>query len=138
MRLLEPMFHGRAMTMEAHPRRLQDAREWAKDVAADAGLAEPECFQVRLAMSEAVANAIKHGSTEESDCIRIEAFERNGSLVFEILDSGDGIAAPVGRASEEDESGRGLEVLEMIMDDVELVSSHGGSVLRFAKRLHAA
>jgi stage II sporulation protein AB (anti-sigma F factor) len=126
------------MTMEAHPRRLHDARDWAKTVAADAGLDEPECFQIRLAMSEAVANAIKHGSSEETDRIRIEAFEHDGSLIFEILDSGEGVAAPVGRARADDESGRGLEVLEMIMDDVELVSSSGGSVLRFAKRLKAA
>lgn len=132
------MFHARAMTMEAHPRRLQDARDWAKRVAADAGLAEPDCYQVRLAMSEAVANAIKHGSAEETDRIRIEAFQRNGKLVFEIGDTGEGVAAPIARSSADDESGRGLEVLEMIMDDVELVSSSGGSVLRFAKRLHSA
>lgn len=124
------------MTMEAHPRRLHDARNWAKDVAADAGLGEPECFQVRLAMSEAVANAIQHGSTDETDSIRIEAFERSGKLVFEILDSGEGVDAPVPASAQDDESGRGLEVLEMIMDDVELVSSNGGSVLRFAKRLN--
>ena len=126
------------MTMEAHPRRLQDARDWARRVAAEAGLGEPDCYQVRLAMSEAVANAIQHGSTEETDRIRIEAFQRNGKLIFEIGDTGDGVTAPVAHSSMDDESGRGLEVLEMIMDDVELVSSSGGSVLRFAKRLKAA
>ena len=122
------------MTIEASPRRLGEARDWARDVAAEAGLAEPECFQVRLAMSEAVANAIQHGSSEESDSIEIEAFQLDGALVFEVRDGGE-FAAPVGHSTNDDESGRGLEVLAMIMDDVEMLSVDDGSVLRFAKRL---
>jgi anti-sigma regulatory factor (Ser/Thr protein kinase) len=135
MRLLKPLFETRVMTMEAHPQRLQEARDWAQQAAADAGLDEPDCFQVRLAMSEAVANAIQHGSSEQSDCIRIQASQRNGSLVFEISDTGR-FVAPVAHSTHEDESGRGLEVLAMIMDEVQMTSAGDGSVLRFAKRLN--
>jgi anti-sigma regulatory factor (Ser/Thr protein kinase) len=85
-------------------------------------------------VSEAVANAIQHGSTLHSDRIRIEAFRSSGQLVFEVQDTGT-FVAPTAHSSHDDESGRGLEVLSMIMDDVEMTSRDGGSVLRFAKRL---
>jgi stage II sporulation protein AB (anti-sigma F factor) len=136
MRLLKPLFQTRAISMEADASRLQEVRNWAGQAAVDVGLSESECFQVRLAISEAVANAIKHGSSSRGDCIRIEAFEREGALVFEVRDNGT-FVAPLARATatEEDESGRGLDVLGVIMDDVEMTSTGGGSVLRFAKRL---
>jgi anti-sigma regulatory factor (Ser/Thr protein kinase) len=134
MKVLTPVFESDAMTLEADPRRLGEAREWARDIAARAGLDEPDCFQVRLAMSEAVANAIQHGSRRPSDCIYIEAFSSDGHLVFEVRDTGTFIA-PRAHSTHDDEGGRGLEVLSMIMDDVEMTSRDGGSVLRFAKRL---
>lgn len=124
------------MTIEADPDRLTEARDWALQAAADAGMAEPDCFQVKLAMSEAVANAIEHGSSARSDRIRIEAFERDGSLFFEIRDTGT-FSAPIERPATtfDDESGRGLEVVSMMMDHVGVTSLGGGTVLQFAKRL---
>jgi anti-sigma regulatory factor (Ser/Thr protein kinase) len=134
MRVLSRLFESRAISLEADPQRLGEAREWARDVAQQAGLDEPDCFQVRLAMSEAVANAIQHGSRDSRDRIEIEAFQRDGLLVFEVTDTGT-FVAPTRRSTHEDESGRGLDVLSMIMDDVEMTSRNGGSVLRFAKKL---
>jgi len=134
MKVLSPVFESDAITLEAHPRHVGDAREWARGIAAQAGLDEPDCFQIRLAMSEAVANAIQHGSAQPSDCIHIEAFQSDGHLVFEVRDTGT-FVAPTAHSSHDDERGRGLEVLSMIMDDVEMTSRNGGSVLRFAKRL---
>jgi serine/threonine-protein kinase RsbW len=122
------------MTMTADPRRLQDAREWARRAAADAGLDEPDCFQVKLAISEAVGNAIRHGSRTNTDCIELEAYRRDGSLVFEVRDTGT-FVAPVARAAADAESGRGLELLRLMMDDVQMTSTGAGSLLSFAKRL---
>ena len=48
------------MTIDAKPERLGEAREWAERAAAEAGLDETDCYQVKLAISEAVANAIQH------------------------------------------------------------------------------
>jgi len=131
---LDQVFEGRAMTIRADAEHLSEAREWAQRVATDVGLAEADCYQVKLAMSEAVANAIKHGSTGPSDHIRIEAFALDGSLVFEIRDTGT-LVPPLGRATEEDESGRGLELVALVMDEVRLTSISEGSLMRFAKRL---
>lgn len=136
MRLLSPLFDVRAMTIDADPGQLQQARDWAMDVAVDARLPEPVCHQVKLAMSEAVANAIKYGSRDANDSIRIEAFRKNGSLVFEVRDSGGfAMAPPSAGAGFDDEGGRGLELLAVVMDEVRLTTVEGGTRLRFAKRL---
>jgi serine/threonine-protein kinase RsbW len=137
MRLLKPLFEERAMTIDARPERLQEARDWAHDAAAAAGLGEVDCFQIRLAMSEAVTNAIEHGSRGPGDVIRVEAFVRDGRLMFEVSDTGTFIASLSG-STLDSESGRGLEVLAVIMDEVHITAGGRGSVLRFAKRLDPA
>jgi anti-sigma regulatory factor (Ser/Thr protein kinase) len=134
MRLSIPVFEERSMTIAADPGRLAEARDWAHRAAEQAGLGEADAYQVRLAVSEAVANAIQHGSQSSGDSIRIAAFESDGSLVFEVRDGGT-FVAPLSRATIDDESGRGLELLTLMMDEVHISSTGEGSLLRFAKRL---
>jgi stage II sporulation protein AB (anti-sigma F factor) len=134
MRLLTPVFEEQAMTIDAKPERLGEAREWAQRAAAEAGLTEADCYQVKLAISEAVANAIQHGSQSTGDSIGISAFESDGSLVFEVRDSGT-FVAPMSRATTEDESGRGLELVTLMMDEVHITSTGEGSLLRLSKKL---
>ena len=126
----------RELEIPAELERLRETREWANQVALDHGLSEDDCFQVKLAMSEAVTNAIIHGSGHETDVVRIVACMAEEELVFEVtdpgrLDTGD----PVERL---DEGGRGLELVSMIMDEVQLVRREGGGSLRFSKRFAAA
>lgn len=132
--LMTPVFERRAMQIEANPERLAEARQWGYEAAADAGLGEPDCYQVKLALSEAVANAIQHGSSAVGDTIGIDAFEDDGSLIFEVRDGGT-FVAPLQPATIDDESGRGLELLTLMMDEVHITSTAEGSLLRFAKRL---
>lgn len=122
------------MTIDAKPERLADAREWAERAAAEAGLDEADRYQVKLAISEVVANAIQHGSESAGDTICVSAFRSEDSLVFEVRDNGT-FVAPMSRATTEDESGRGLELVTMMMDEVHMTSTGDGSLLRFAKRL---
>jgi anti-sigma regulatory factor (Ser/Thr protein kinase) len=129
-----PVFEDQAMTIDAKPERLEEARDWAHRAAIQAGLGDADCYQVKLAVSEAVANAIEHGSQSDGDRIRIAAFEAGGSLVFEVRDNGTFVAPPA-RATIDDESGRGLELLTLMMDEVHITSTGEGSLLRFAKRL---
>jgi anti-sigma regulatory factor (Ser/Thr protein kinase) len=129
-----PVFEEQSMRIDARPERLGEARDWAQRAAAEAGLGEADCYQVKLAISEAVANAIQHGSQDSGDSIRISAFEADGSLNFEVRDNGT-FVAPLSRATIEDESGRGLELVTLLMDEVHITSTGAGSSLRFAKKL---
>ena len=73
---------------------------------------EPACFQVKLAMSEAVTNAIIHGSASAEDEVEIEASEQAELLVFEVR---DGATKPDERPPFDRlaEGGRGLALVAL-------------------------
>ena len=128
------MFSERDLSIDADLRWLHRAREWAARAAQEFGFEEDGCYQVKLAMSEAVANAIQHGSQSAADSVRISAREHDGALVFEVRDTGSYVA-PETPATELSERGRGLAVVGLVMDEVQLEPGQDGSLLRFAKRL---
>jgi len=126
-------FEPREHSMEADLGLLKEARDFAARAAADFGLDGSACYDVKLAMSEAVTNAIQHGSSSPDDPIRILVLAEGTALVFEVLDTGRFVPR-VTRRGELSESGRGLEFMRVLMDEVDLRAGDGGTLMRFAKR----
>ena len=126
-------FEPREQSIQADVDRLKEARDFADHAAADFGFDEETRYQVKLAMSEAVTNAIQHGSASPRDEIRILAIEESGALVFEVSDTGR-FRPRVMRRGELTESGRGLEFMRRVMDEVDLRPTSYGTLLRFVKR----
>jgi serine/threonine-protein kinase RsbW len=127
-------FRPREYSIRADLGRLKEARDFAVTAAAEFGFGAEALYDVKLAMSEAVTNAIRHGSRSPDDPVRILATEESGALVFEVLDTGRFVPRVV-RRGEMPESGRGLEFLRVLMDEVDLRPSRRGTLLRMAKRL---
>jgi len=134
MLLTAPAFE-RDLVIPADLARIGQAREWAAQAAEAFGLAADERFQVKLAMSEAVTNAILHGSGSDSDAVELEVREEQDALVFEVRDHG---CIGNGHAKRVHDGGRGLELVSLVMDEVELDQGEQGSVLRFAKHRRVA
>lgn len=130
------MFAERDLSIEADLRWLRQAREWAERAAHEFGFGPDHCYQVKLAMSEAVANAIQHGSATPEDPIHISARACRDALVFEVRDTG--VYQEPDEPPEMSERGRGLILVALVMDEVQLSPGEGGSILRFAKRLEEA
>ncbi|MGI8749171.1 MAG: ATP-binding protein [Thermoleophilaceae bacterium] len=126
-------FEKRELEIPADPARIRDAREWASRIAQEFGLGEDGCFCVKLAASEAVTNAIIHGSRSGGDSVRLAVRGDEDTLIFEVSDRGreNPGADSAGRLAE---GGRGLELVSMVMDEVQLVRRVGGGLLRFSKR----
>jgi anti-sigma regulatory factor (Ser/Thr protein kinase) len=134
MELSPVVFAERDLWIGADVRRVREAREWAARAAREFGFPQDDCYQVKLAVSEVVANAIQHGSRTPEDPIRISIRADDAALHFEVLDTGvfRGIDEQAGELSER---GRGLEVVALMMDEVELTPGRNGTVMRFSKRL---
>jgi len=111
---------------------LKEARDFAERAAAEFGLTADERYACKLAMSEAVTNAIQHGSASPHDEIRLVAGVEGDALVLEILDTGR--FRPRVRRGDMAESGRGLEFIRLMMDEVDLRPSVGGTRVRLVKR----
>jgi anti-sigma regulatory factor (Ser/Thr protein kinase) len=130
-------FEPREHHIRAELGRVKEARDFADRMAAEFGFDEDARYQVKLAVSEAVTNAIQHGSSSPHDHVRIVVGEEAGALVFEVFDSGRFVPR-VMRRGEMPESGRGLEFMRLMMDEVDLRTGREGTLLRLSKRLDAA
>jgi serine/threonine-protein kinase RsbW len=127
-------FRPREHSIQADLNRLKEARDFAVNAAAEFGFGAEALYDVKLAVSEAVTNAIQHGSRSPDDSVRIVATEESGSLVFEVLDTGTFVPRVV-RRGDLPEGGRGLEFMRVLMDEVDLRPGRRGTRLRMAKRL---
>ena len=125
----------RELRIEADIARLKDVREWAAEAAAGAGLDEEGCFQVKLAVSEAVTNAILHGSGSTDDQVDLGVRHEDNAVVFEVRDSAGRAPSSEDWVKRPGEGGRGLELISLMMDEVQLTRGEAGSVLRFSKAL---
>jgi serine/threonine-protein kinase RsbW len=113
---------------------LPEARSFAETCAEAFGFPEDVCYQVKMAMSEAVANAVEHGSRSPGDSVRVRAVAEGPALAFYVIDTGSFVPriAPRGALPER---GRGLAFLGQLMDEVDIKPGTDGTTLRFAKRI---
>ena len=115
-------FHAVVPTCTASIREIQDRLAELLD---DLEYADRDRFSVRLAVEEALVNALKHGNGRDVDR-SIEVHCRVGSdlIRVEIVDEGDGFdPSEVESSCEEGNiltpNGRGLDLMRRFMDRVE-------------------
>ena len=129
-------FGRQEMTIKADLSRLAEVRRFAERACRAFGFPPGVSYQIKLAMSEAVANAIEHGSTTPDDPIRLQVVHEGNALAFYVSDGGTFINPSMVMDHDlMDERGRGLGFIELLMDDVQINPSPEGTVIRFAKRL---
>ena len=126
----------------SHPKNVQQARETAREVISQYARAEADLLE--LAIGEACANAVEHGSPRgESNVFILRCFlhTADSALVFEVEDEGREFAlTDVSLSSLPDlfsEHGRGLFLINAIMDEVALLSTPRGLNIRMSKRVHS-
>lgn len=124
--LFADAFRARATELRPARRRL---RAWleARGFGADA------CDETLLAVGEAVANAIEHGSTRADDVVRVEAAFLDDDLIVSITDSGRWQPGIEGYFSGR---GRGHLLMRALSADVDVDSDQHGTIvtLRIARQ----
>lgn len=98
-------------------------------VAADAGFTEENVADIKVALSEASTNVVRHAYPSDCDyekrVIEVNCYEDPSQLFIEVMDRGRGIPLPP-PASE----GLGLGIMGSLMDRVDVeTGSTGTSVL---------
>jgi anti-sigma regulatory factor (Ser/Thr protein kinase) len=122
------------ITLPAEPERIREAREFADAAAAAFGFDDDARYEIRLAASEAVTNAIEHGSHSPDDTIKFSVVEEDRVLHFHVADPGSFV--PMFTTDEPlPERGRGLSFLAHLMDEVCISRGEPGTIVRFSKRL---
>jgi serine/threonine-protein kinase RsbW len=103
-------------------------------------LSEELLADLKLALTEAVSNSVRHAYADGRGFVSI-AYELSGNaLAVEVVDDGKGFdpeRPPALEGEELTEGGLGIAIIRTIADEFELQSRPGvrGSRLRFVKRL---
>jgi anti-sigma regulatory factor (Ser/Thr protein kinase) len=110
------------------------ARAFVAEAARELGCDRGEMEALRLGISEAVANAVEHGAPCHDGLISVSVYVEAGALTTEVGDCGDfWLARRPGSGLEE--RGRGIPLMLAVMDQVEIDSVPGRTLVRLVKRL---
>jgi serine/threonine-protein kinase RsbW len=103
-------------------------------------LPDEQLADLKLALTEAVSNSVRHAYADEEGFVSIAYELRGDALAVEVVDDGRGFdpeSPPPLEGEELTEGGLGIAIIRTIADEFELQSRPGarGSRLRFVKRL---
>jgi serine/threonine-protein kinase RsbW len=113
------------------------ARSIVCEAATEAGLNGESTWDLMLATSEAVANAVQHGQAWPNDCILLTTEPCARGLRVEVCDCGsfDSALEPLPL---EATSGRGIPIIAAIVDRLEVQNGNGRTLVRFERHAPAA
>lgn len=128
------------LEVPAKPEFLLLARLAATGVGRSAGASEETIADLKLAVTEAVANAVRHAyPADDPGRVWVELSADGGKLEIAVSDEGRGLggAEIEPRAEEQGESGMGLSIIRAIADEVDVGAGADGrgTRVRFACRL---
>ncbi len=124
-------------TFPATTRQLRAARRRVTAFAEVAGLEGSDLFELTIAVAEALANAVVHGSPHGSDDdVHVRFFCYEDEVAVEVVDSGGGMeATPICLPSAAATSGRGIHFMRALADEVQYsCGPHGTRVLLVKQR----
>ena len=128
------------LTIPARPEYITLSRLALTGLARVRPLAEETLADLKLAITEACSNSVRHAYPDGNGMVEISFELSESSLAVEVADTGDGFepadhtAPPVDE--ELTEGGLGIAIIRSIADELEIgARDGGGSRLRFVKAL---
>jgi serine/threonine-protein kinase RsbW len=118
------------LTLVDRPGATRELREAIDRIAKPLGVSPADRFDVKLAVTEAVTNALKSDAGKQVDVI-LDA--RPEALLVEVASSGRFLP----QSSRGDEGGRGIPLMLALVDQVEFAHSGHGTRVRMQKRIAA-
>jgi len=127
----------RQVSLEARPGSLRAVRHFVDEVAEAAGLGEEGAFDLKVAVSEACANAVEHASAP-GGALEICAQLFADRLTVHITDPG-GFQLSTRNPHRQDERGLGIPLMVALMDEVRFARTKGsGTTVSLSMNLSGA
>lgn len=118
------------MRLPSTPSSLQAIRMETESQARAAGMDETGAAMLAAAVHEAVTNAIEHGNQgDPSRCVSVEFAVSEGRLLVRVSDEGPGLPAVSVDGDQLGERGRGLILMQALVDEVHIAEGRGEVVL---------
>jgi len=97
------------------------------------GLSQEERFDVKLAATEALSNAIKQTDGGDGDAVEVVLEGRDGVVEVQVADRSQFVQPAWRRTFSE--SGRGIPLMLALVDEVEFAQTGDGTRVRMRKRI---
>ncbi len=117
------------LELPVHPETLAVVRTHLRRWLGAKGVPESVAHDIVLASGEAVTNVIEHAYGPGTAKFRLEAEMDDGTAVVTVRDYGRW------RARDEAAGGRGMPLMEALMDSVAIETGDGGTVVRMTRRV---
>jgi anti-sigma regulatory factor (Ser/Thr protein kinase) len=124
--------------LPAAPEGARQARAVVRDATAELRLDGETTWELMLATTEAFANALEHGVPCPSRGILLRVENRDGSVGVEVCDCGGNFPETPRSSKPEGEGGRGIPIIQAIMDRLEVAPDSEATRVRFEKRVALA
>ena len=111
---------------------LDAARRLIEQTASNLGFDDSAIWDMKCAATEALTNAVDHGSPTGDGRIHLRLGRDHGDMLLEVWGGGKADGAPHVDATHR---GRGIAIMTALMDDVEMRRNNGDTVVRLVKRL---
>jgi PAS domain S-box-containing protein len=118
------------LEVSTDPTRLRDVRRHLAGWLRRGGASQEDVEIAQMACHEACSNAIEHGYGFGEGSFTIDARMENGKVVMEVTDHGTWIERAEGGLPHR---GRGLALMEALMDAVQLSHDGGGTTVRMER-----
>ena len=120
---------GFTLELPAEPEALSSVRKALERWLTEAGTSRRDAHAIKVACGEACANAIEHAYRPGDAAFRIEASREDSEVLIVVRDFG-GWRRPRGT-----DRGRGLPLMEALMDSVHVDPSSEGTTVQLRRRL---
>ncbi len=126
---------SRTLHIKAATAELGQVRRFVEEAAQLAGLETERVFDLKVAVSEACANAIAHAGTREDEMVKVCAGSDGHRLTITVSDGGV-FRPPVMPRDEQQNLGLGLPLMVALMDEVRFSKApQGGTVVSLSVAL---
>lgn len=112
-------------------------RRGIRSLAEDAGFTREDVSDVEVAVSEAVANSVKHGSPDpDAAAVTVKCRTQEDCLIVEVEDESEAASIPTcpELCNTDEETGRGVMMMHTLMDECENSRTDHGMRIRMAKQ----
>ena len=136
--MAEEKYH---LEIESDPNNLITVEEFVNYFCKDVNLPDEKLANIFLAITEATTNAIIHANKcDINKIVTIDAYVENSKLIIKIKDEGEGfepgnIPDPTEPENLLKDSGRGIYLMRVYMDDMEYKRTSSGMELVFTIKL---
>lgn len=126
----------RQICIPAEVGRLAAVRDEVSELVAPLGLTDSAVFDIKVALGEALANAVRHGAPLSGGKVCVDVIAFADRVVIEVADNGAGFNGEHAMSADlYAPSGRGIMFMRALMDRVEFEAVEGGGTLvRLVKR----